>query len=172
MTWGQTCWGNTFLFHSSQAEATRLSLYQTFERLFELTERPSRAINLASYVSRASTEKQGHFQVTQVCCTRQWGPWTPSIFANLDCSLKTHFLASILDCEKSTEYNRVDDQTWLIYRDFPGSSRISAWRSSPTRDSTVIRSRQIRISKKPESKHCLCTVLISSRVPIDQCYSF
>ena len=53
---GQTPhWGYTFLFHSSPS-----SWSQALEGLFELTQRTSKAINLASCVASRATETQGH----------------------------------------------------------------------------------------------------------------
>ena len=47
--------------------ATPLSWFQTLDMLFELTLRPSRTHNLASYVASGTPEIQGH---SKVCCAR------------------------------------------------------------------------------------------------------
>ena len=80
---GQTPrWGNTSL---PFLPATPSTPSQTFEGLFELTLRPSRAPRLASCVASGTTEIQGH---CQVCRARRRGPRTPSttVDANLDCA--------------------------------------------------------------------------------------
>ena len=75
---------------------------RTLEGLFELTRRPSRALNLASCVASGTTEIQGH---RQVCRARRGGPRTPptTTDANIVRLLKTYIFTQILEFEKSTE---------------------------------------------------------------------
>ena len=97
-------WGNTILFRSSQ-QLPRLRLRPLGKGLFELKRHPSRALDLPRALplglqryndtvrcAALSAEVSGHClqQLTQTLIVRM---------------LKTHFFTSILDSEKSTEYN-------------------------------------------------------------------
>ena len=93
--------GNTILFRSSQ-QLPRLHLGPG---LFELTRRPSRALDLP----RALLPGLQRYKDTIRCgalgakvpghCQQKL---TQTLILRL---LKTHFFPPILDCEKSTEYN-------------------------------------------------------------------
>ena len=76
------CCGHSFLF----LPATTEYLFQTLDRLFKLTRKPSRALNLAVCVASGTIDKLGQ---NQVCPARRRGPRTPSTTttATLDCSL-------------------------------------------------------------------------------------
>ena len=65
--------------------ATPSSLSYTLNVLFELPRSPSRALNLASYITSGTTEKQGHFLLSRA---RSRGRCTPSrtTIAKLDCA--------------------------------------------------------------------------------------
>ena len=65
--------------------ATPLSWFQTLDMLFELTLRPSRTHNLASYVASGTPEIQGH---SQMCCARlaRSRSLLKTTNANLDCT--------------------------------------------------------------------------------------
>ena len=81
--------------------ATSLSPSWTLEGLFELTQRPSRALDSP----RALLPE---LQRYKDFCARRRGPRTLSTTAdaNLDCAfVENELFPPILDCEKSTEYN-------------------------------------------------------------------
>ena len=74
---------------------------------------PFKGPRLTLCIASETTEIQGH---RQVCRAGRGGTTTLSTTtdANLDWAFveNTLFYAQILDCEKSTEYNWVSDQTW------------------------------------------------------------
>ena len=68
---------------------------RTLEMLFELTPRPSRALDSPRAVTSGTTENQGH---RQVCCARRGGPRTLSrpTYANLDCAFVENALLFVV----------------------------------------------------------------------------
>ena len=90
--------GNTILFHSSKQLPSL-----TLEGLFELTRRPSRALDLP----RASLPELQRYKDTVRCAAlgaevpgHRQQQLTQTLILRL---LKTHLFTSILDFEKSTE---------------------------------------------------------------------
>ena len=83
---------------------TPSSRSRTLEGLFELTLRPSRALNLTLCVAYGTSELQGR----QVCRAGRKFPRTPSktTDTNLDGLLvENNFFPMIFNCKKPKEYN-------------------------------------------------------------------
>ena len=122
LLWGPHKWKNQWfdggqvndpeILFSLFLPATPLPLSWTLEGLFELTRHPSRALDSP----RVLLPGLQRYKDTVMCAAlgaevpgrRQKQP-TQTLIVRL---LKTHFYTPILDCEKSTEYNWVSDQTW------------------------------------------------------------
>ena len=103
-------WGSEALF-SSVPLSNSLGSISDPRRAFWADTAPFSGPWLASCVASGTTEIQRH---RQVCRARRGGPRTPSYQLTQTLILrllKTHFFSPIIDCEKSTKYYSVSDQT-------------------------------------------------------------
>ena len=98
------CWENNILFRSSQQ--TPSSLSRTLEGLFELTRRPSRALDSP----RAMLPELQRYKDRQVWRSRRGGPRTSSTTtdANLDCAFVENALFYTQSSIVKSQQNRIE----------------------------------------------------------------